>query len=220
MPTKAVVARLVAKDEDAKSQLLGLLRVAADNAFSNEPGLRRYAITEEAPSPLPQPPNERAIWVVEEYTDELAYEKHLQQPPIRDLGAWLAGGLGEEPKIWTLDVQEDSNFTKPEVTKHENPTIVFTELAYKPGTQQSTLPYWKKVADVSKDESGTFIWGVALNREDTDSLAIIHVYESTDYLVRVHATSKEMQETQDFTADLKIRLSPYFLKLVAGYLWK
>ncbi|KAH8802945.1 hypothetical protein F5884DRAFT_756251 [Xylogone sp. PMI_703] len=240
MVAKAVVARFVAKDKGTREQLLELLRAAADNAFKNEPGLRRYAITTEAQSPISQgPPDELVVWMVEEcvplqrkmpnlsqadrlprYADGDTYENHMQQAPIQQLGAWLAGGLDEAPKIWTLDVLEDSSFTKPEVTKHANPTVVFTELGYKPGTLRLTLPYWKAVADISKTESGTFVWGAALDPEDADKLAIIHVYENQEYLVKVHATSKEMQEVQNFTADLRTQLTPYFLKLVGGYLWK
>jgi hypothetical protein len=62
------------------------------------------------------------------YSDEPAYENHLRQTPIRELSAWLSVGLGEAPKIWTLEVQEDCNFTKPEVIGYEDPTIVFTDL--------------------------------------------------------------------------------------------
>jgi hypothetical protein len=129
-------------------------------------------------------------------------------------------GLGEAPKIWTLEVQEDYSFTKPEVIGYEDPTIVFTDLGYKQGTLQSTLPYWKRVADVSKAESGTFVWGVALNRAESDKLAVMHVYESLEYLINVHAVSKEMQDIQGFTADLRTELAPHFLKFVGGYLWK
>ncbi len=214
--------------------------MAADNAFQNEPGLRRYAITIESQSLASKaPPDERVVWMVEEgvllqkesavdrkltdyerYADGAAYENHMQQTSVQELGAWAAEGLAEAPKIWTLDVQETSSFTKSEVTKSADPTVVFTELGYKPGTLQSTLPYWKRVAEVSKAESGTLIWGVALDPADPDKLAIIHVYESQEYLMEVHATSKEIQETQDFTADLKTQFAPYFLKLVGGYLWK
>lgn len=156
----------------------------------------------------------------ERYADEAAFENHMQQTSVQELGAWAAKGLAEPPKIWTLNLQEDSSFTKPEVTQCADPTVVFTELGYKPGTLQSTLPYWKKVAEVSKAESGTLAWGLALDPEDSDKLAIIHVYESQDYLMKVHATSKEIQEAQDFTLDLKTQFAPYFLKLVGGYLWK
>ncbi|KAJ6185909.1 hypothetical protein N7519_007210 [Penicillium mononematosum] len=217
---KAVVARLAPKDKAAQEKLLKLLRTAADHAHKNEPGLRRYAFTIEAQTPLSQTPNERAVWVIEEYADEPAYEEHFRQIPIRELSAWLAVGLGEAPKIWTLEVQEDSSFTKPEVIGYEDPTIVFTDLGYKQGTLQSTLPYWKKVADASKAESGTFVWGVALNRAESDRLAVIHIYESLEYLINVHAASKEMQDIQGFTADLRTVLAPHFLKFVGGYLWK
>jgi quinol monooxygenase YgiN len=154
------------------------------------------------------------------YADDSAYDNHLRQAPIQELRAWLPGGLGEPPQIWELDVQEDSTFTRLEVVGYENPVIVFTELGYKQGALQSTLPYWKEVADVSKAESGTLVWGVSLDREDPDKLAVIHVYESTQYLMHVHAASKEMQAVQEFTANIRTHIAPHFLEFVGGYIWK
>ena len=132
----------------------------------------------------------------------------------------MPGNLGEAPQIWELDIQAVSSFTKLEVVSCRNPVIVFTELNYTQGALQSTLPYWKEVADVSKAESGTLVWGASLDREDPSRLAIIHVYESREYLMHVHAASKEMQAVKEFTANIQTHIAPHFLEFVGGYLWK
>jgi quinol monooxygenase YgiN len=156
------------------------------------------------------------------YADQAAFDFHVQQEIAQALVKWLSfGGLCGAPKIWELEPIDGYSFTRPEVIKHVDPLLVFTELQYKPDTVSTTLPYWKAVFETTKnDELGALFWGLTKDPKEPDKLFVVHAYESQEYLMNVHAPSTAMQATLEHGKDIRIGINFHMLKVHGGFLSK
>jgi quinol monooxygenase YgiN len=160
--------------------------------------------------------------VSKRYTDAAALGHHMEQAHVQDMLKWTSTGiLAGEPEVFMLDKVQGFDFVRPEVKTHSDPLLLVTDIDYKPGTAESTIPYWKAVFETTRDEEqGALLWQLATDPNNPDRLLVVHAYESRDYLMSVHATGKALKECQAHGKDIQTGIKPYFLKVVGGYLTK
>ncbi|SPO06593.1 uncharacterized protein DNG_09283 [Cephalotrichum gorgonifer] len=156
------------------------------------------------------------------YADQAALTHHMGQPYVQKLLEWTQSGtLANAPEVSALDQLEGFEFARSEVSTHPDPLLVFTELEYKPGGAETILPYWRAVFEKTQnDEPGALLWQLAKNTNNPDKLFVLHVYESRDYLMTVHASSKELKECQSFGENIQTGMKLRFLKIQGGFLYK
>ncbi|RFU28494.1 hypothetical protein B7463_g7829, partial [Scytalidium lignicola] len=182
MGDRVIVVQLSPTDKETRDMLLKYLQETADHAVKNEPGTLKYSLATSRDE------SDLSLYVIEEYADQTAFDFHMQQDGVQAMGKWMsAGGLDSAPTIWELEHIDGFNFTRPEVTRHADPFVIFTEIDYKPDTGSSTLPYWKAVVEAGEnDELGTLVYGICRDPKNADKLFVVHAYESRDYLMDVH----------------------------------
>ena len=119
---------------------------------------------------------------------------------------------------YVRDIHEYA-FTKPTVGSLKDPYISFARIEYQPGKRQDALPFWKKVFDETMDESGTFVFGLAVDEEkDHDVLYTLQTYESENYLREVHLKQNKAVQGSKATLEWSVGVKHNVLKLVGGYL--
>ena len=127
--------------------------------------------------------------------------------------------LQEAPKVHNL--HPAASFTRPEVSRQENPYIVFATLDYKPGTRSQGVAGFSKVCkQTEKNEPGTLSYSILEDSENENLVKTLEVYESEKYLWDPHAKSKAVSENKEKDGSLRNSMSFVFLKKVEGYLWK
>ncbi len=110
------------------------------------------------------------------------------------------------------------SFTKPQVATAKNPFVVFANIDYKPGTAETSLQYWEKVATTSEnEETGTLSYALCKENSNLDRLHTVEVYESEQYLWEVHAKSEAIATSVQNTKDIRAGLNRAFLKVVGGF---
>ena len=156
------------------------------------------------------------------YKDQAALGFHTELDHIKNLGEWLqSGSLAKNPEIHFLEVVEGLDLARPGLATHKDPVLLVTELEYRPGTAETILPHWKSVYEKTRDdESGALLWQLLKDPKDPNKLYVVHAYESRDYLINVHAASKELKEMQAFSKGIQTRVAPIFLRKESGFLYK
>jgi quinol monooxygenase YgiN len=147
----------------------------------------------------------------------------MAHPLVQEMIKWMSSGkiLAGTPELYLLEYLNDLTFTKPDVTVLDDPYICFAHIVYRPNKRQEAIPYWEKVVAETKNESGTLVYGLVVDKEKPEELFTIETYESKEYLWDVHvarnsAIQKSIQETKSMRTSLEHNL----LKKVGGYLAK
>ncbi|KAL7943904.1 hypothetical protein V8C42DRAFT_346282 [Trichoderma barbatum] len=206
------------KDKESRNTLLKYLHATADNALTKELGVLKYII-----STTKDESKDSAVYCIEEYADEAAFQFHNQQDTVQEMIKWLgSGGLSSAPIIHQLEPLEGCNsFTRSEVINYSDLLVVFSEVEYKPDTASTTYSYWQDIVSTSRAERpGTFVYGVWKDIKQPNKLFIFHAYESVDYLMNVHVPSKAIQAMLENEKDIRICLRPWMLQKKGGFLYK
>ena len=110
-------------------------------------------------------------------------------------------------------------FTKPSVSTLEDPYISFARIEYKPGKREDALPFWKKVFDETMGESGTYVFGLAIDEQkDHDILYTLQTYENENYLREVHLKQNKAVQGSKATLEWSVGVKHNVLRLVGGHL--
>lgn len=143
----------------------------------------------------------------------------MASPAVAGMGALFSSDpslLQGAPTVHQL--QSDAAFTRPTISDHASPYIVFATLNYKPGTRDTAIEGFAQVCRVSeKPEPGTLSYNILSNKSELDIIRTVEVYESESYLWDVHAKSDAVQGNGAATKDMRTNLELVFLKMVAGY---
>ena len=156
------------------------------------------------------------------YADQATLDAHMAAPLVKDLVEYMTtqAPLEAAPTIRTLSWIDGMTFTKPEADEQDHRHIVFAAVDFVPGKRDEALDYWKGIVDSSKNESGTFSYGLLKQEGEPDSLFSLEVYESEKFLQDVHASAAAMQETIAKTTDSRKEMKLAHVKLHAGYVHK
>jgi quinol monooxygenase YgiN len=143
----------------------------------------------------------------------------MASPAVASIGAVFASNptlLKGGPVVHNL--RPAAAFTRPTISEHTNPYIVFATLSYKPGTRDTGLEGFARVCKATEAESGTLSYNILADNEDAEKIRTIEAYESESYLWDLHAKSEAVQGNAAATKDLRTNLEFAFLKMVAGFL--
>ena len=158
------------------------------------------------------------------YANKAAFDTHMAHPLVQDMIKWMGSGniLAGAPELYMLEyLNDDLSFAKPEVASIADPYICFARIVYHPDKRQEAIPYWQNVFTETKKESGTFVYGIIVDKEKPDTLHTIEAYESKEYLWDVHVKQNNaIQESIKNTSALRVSLEHNLLKQVGGYLTK
>ena len=190
----------------------------SDYSRQSEPETTKYAVCIARDDA-----DDKTCWVIEEYANRAAFDSHMAHPLVQDMIKWMSSGniLAGAPELYMLEYVDDLAFTKPEVAKVNDPYICFARIVYHPSKREEAVPYWKNVFAETKGESGTFVYGILLDKEKPDTLHTIEAYESKEFLWDVHVKQNNaIQESIKNTSSLRVSLEHNLLKQVGGYLSK
>lgn len=110
-------------------------------------------------------------------------------------------------------------FTRPAVKSLNDPYITFVSIEYNPGKRDQALASWKKVCDEAMDESGTFVYALAIDEaKNDDVLYTLQAYESEQYLTEVHLKQNKAVKDSEATLDSSVNVKHNVLKLTGGHL--
>jgi quinol monooxygenase YgiN len=123
------------------------------------------------------------------------------------------------PKVHNL--HPAASFTRPEISGHENPYIVFATLDYKSGTRSQGVAGFSQVCEeTEKNEKETLSYSILEDKENDNLVKTLEVYESEKYLWDPHAKSQAVSQNKEMNGGIRNSTSFVFLKRVAGFLWK
>jgi quinol monooxygenase YgiN len=145
----------------------------------------------------------------------------MAHPLVQDMIKWMGSGniLEGQPIIHMLDYVNGLAFSKAEVEKASDPYVVFATIEWHPRKRDESIPYWTKVFEASRSETGTFAYGILVNKDKPERLHTLEAYESKGYLWDVHVKQNAaVQETIQNTKDWRISLEHNFLRIVGGFL--
>ncbi|KIW02231.1 uncharacterized protein PV09_06384 [Verruconis gallopava] len=211
-----VIGKLSTTSKAIRDEYVQHLIALSDYALKSEPEVSQYAIfvpRDEA--------DDKTCWVLEEYATKAAFDTHMASPPVQDMIKWIGSGniLATEPLIRQLDYVDGMFFSKPEISKVNEPYVVFATIEWHPGKRDASIPYWNRVFQETKSESGTFSYGVMAAKDRPDTLHTFEVYESKEYLWDVHVKENSgVQATIRDTKDWRISLEHNLLQKVGGFL--
>jgi hypothetical protein len=123
------------------------------------------------------------------------------------------------PTIHTLLVT--STFTRPSISSHADPYIVFGTITYKPNTRDAAIEGFGTVSkEAEKTEPGTLMHNVGRNKDEENKINTLEAYESEKYLWDSHAVSVAVKANIESMKDARTDLELVLLKLVGGYFYK
>lgn len=148
-------------------------------------------------------------------------DAHVASPPVAAMIQLTTSNptlLQGPPTIHKL--HRAATFTRPSVTSHTDPYIVFGTLTYKSGTRDTAVDGFATVCKRTEEtEQGTLSYTI-FKDEDDDKLRTVEAYESEAYLWDPHAKSEAVKENMERTGDTRTNRELVFLKLVSGYFYK
>jgi len=130
--------------------------------------------------------------------------------------------FGAETDVYVLPC--GPTFTRPSVTKYDDPYVIFASFDYQQGTLDQVVTGkggWSDlVASLEREQQGTLSYTV-LADEKANMLRTVEIYESKEYLENEHLKSEAVKANQQQngamrTGDNKV----WRLKRVTGYLFK
>ncbi|KAH7119865.1 hypothetical protein B0J11DRAFT_71625 [Dendryphion nanum] len=217
MSSLVVIAQIPTAGGEAKKTVFNLLSKISEAVKANEPDAYRYAITE------PRQGDDKAIWMVEEFKDQAAYDSHLASEPIVNLYKFI----GENPALISgtpniIIAEASSAFTRPEVTNSTDPFIVFAAINYKEGKRAEALEGWKTVtSETKKNEPETLSYYILKDRANELTVNTLEIYASEDYFRKVHMPSEAVKANKEKYGDeFRTGLSFQQLKFIGGFLHK
>ncbi|KAK3065121.1 hypothetical protein LTS18_009705 [Coniosporium uncinatum] len=188
------------------------------NAHANEPGVTKYLIT----IPQTDANDSTSVYMIEAYASQSALDSHIATPQVQALLTLFKTEpslLAEPPKVYPL--KPFTSFTRPEIDAHSDPYIVFGILTYKAGSTGKAAEGWKRVCVATEaNEKGTLSYNVAENTEEERVLSTLEIYESKEYLWKVHAKSEAVSTNKKMNIGIREGLDLAFLRKVEGYLFK
>lgn len=156
------------------------------------------------------------------YTDEDALNTHQKSPlhhSIVDLFSTQPPLLDGTPVL--MQAATLHSLTRPEISKANDPYIVFGTVDFVEGGLDESLPYWKDVFETTKeDEEGTLSYSLCRDVKDPKKLRTVEAFSSKEYLWDMHAKSKAVADNVKHTKHLRTGLKHVFLQMVGGYFYK
>ncbi|KAM0420979.1 hypothetical protein ACHAPT_011222 [Fusarium lateritium] len=214
MPSSVIISRFVAVSKEARQTVVNGLSKVAQSA-QQLPGVVRYAITiprDEA--------DEKSISVIEEYSDQAAFNSHLGSKATTDLIALLSAGalLESPPTVSTF--QTTSSYARSEVLNANDPYILIATFDYKEGLRAGALDGWQSVTSACQQrQPGTYVYVVSKDPKNADRVATVAVYESEKYFWDVHATDQAIVDNKvKYGPEIRTKTDLEYFKLVAGFL--
>ncbi|KAJ4245271.1 hypothetical protein NW762_014141 [Fusarium torreyae] len=213
MSPTIVISRFVATHKDARAVIVnGLSRVAESARL--QPGVTKYAIT------IPRDESDhKSCYVVEEYTDQTAYNSNLGSKAVADLNSLLsAGALLEIPTAVSV-FKATSYFTRPETSTVIDPFILIATFDYKENTRAGALDGWQDLTSaIHPTDPGTFVYTVAKDPQNPDRVGSVAVYESENYFWDVHVPNPAIGANKAKYGDIRTKTDLAYFRMVGGYL--
>ncbi|KAF2022344.1 hypothetical protein BU24DRAFT_417993 [Aaosphaeria arxii CBS 175.79] len=218
MPGIVVIAQLTTAGGEARQSVIDALSKVSAFSRDHEPGVVRYAIAVPRDAT-----DEAAVWVVEEYTSQAAFDQHMGSKPVTDLIAYFTANpalfAGETKVAMT---EPSSTFTRPEISNTEDPHFVYAAIDYKEGERDEALEGWKTVtSETQKNEPETLSYSILKDKGNSVTINTLEVYASEAYFKQVHVPSNAVKENrQKYGDEIRTSMKWAILKKVAGYLYK
>lgn len=129
--------------------------------------------------------------------------------------------LGGTPERFALEYIDDAVITRPDVAEQKDPHISFARMIFPTGAAlDAAIPAWKSVFEETKGESGSFVYGLALDKDKRDTLYTMQMYESEGYLRNVHLKENKAVEGTKATLTSNTSVEHNVLKFMGGYFTK
>jgi quinol monooxygenase YgiN len=94
-------------------------------------------------------------------------------------------------------------------------------LDYKPGTaEQGILGFTNVCDETERNEPGTLSYNILRDKDNTNQVKTLEVYESEKYLWDPHAKSAAVTQNKEANKDIRTNLHLVFLKRVTGYFYR
>ncbi|KAJ4052067.1 hypothetical protein NW756_001502 [Fusarium oxysporum] len=213
MSPTIVVSRYVAINKDARRVAVNGLSTVAKSA-QQQPGVTKYAIT------IPRDESDdKSCYVIEEYTDQAAYNSHLGSKAVADMTSLLsAGALLEIPVIVSV-FKATSSFTRPETSQIIDPFILIATFDYREDTRDGALEGWQDLTSaIFPTDPGTFVYTVAKDAVNADRVGSVAVYESEKYFWDTHVPNPAIGANKAKYGDIRTKTDLAYFNIVGGYL--
>ncbi|KAM0313372.1 hypothetical protein ACHAPQ_012052 [Fusarium lateritium] len=213
MSQTIVVSHFVAIHKDARQVIVNGLSKVAQSA-QQQPGVTKYAIV------IPRDESDaKSCYVIEEYTDQAAYNSHLGSKTVADLNCLLsAGALLEIPTAVSVS-KATSSFTRPETSNFIDPFILIATFDYKENTRAGALDGWQDLTSaIHPTDPGTFVYTVAKDPQNPDRVGSVAVYESEMYFWDVHVPNPAIGANKAKYGDIRTKTDLAYFRMVGGYL--
>ena len=214
--TIVTTARVPCASKDSRQKALVAFRKIVEYSQANEPGVLRYIVT------LPvDDPNEKDIYMVEEYADQAALDAHLNAPPVVDLIALFGqpGVLAGVPDVYNLTPSID--FARPELRSlslEKKPAMVMASFGFKASTLSHAVEGWRELIAYS-EQNEPQTWGyTVMGDNQSNTLRTVEAYESWEFVKGVHLKSPAIKvNTEHNGNDRTGEMSVVELKAVDGF---
>jgi len=215
-----VVVKLPTTDAHLRNELFERLLDISEHARDNEPGTLKYAIL------IPREDDGKTAWVIEEYTDQKAYDTHMASQEVTDINQWFNTvpifNQSNLPVLRNLSHLPDAELTRLDIFHHKDPHILYTEVPKSEKSSPSPLAAdthrAKHATDAVKEhEPGTLIHAIFKDLEEDGWYGALEAYESEKYHLDVHENGEAASKMR---VDMGTTAVRHKLKLVGGYLYK
>ena len=157
------------------------------------------------------------------FKDQAAYDSHQASEPVQNLFKYF----GENPSLISGEphlsfAEASSTFTRPKITEHSDPFIVWAAINYKEGKRVEALEGWKTVtSETEKNEPETLSYSILADKGNELTINTVEIYASEDYFRKVHVPSNAVKVNKEKYGDeIRTGISWQQLKLVGGFLHK
>lgn len=133
------------------------------------------------------------------YASPAANDAHIATPPVQDLIKLFTTGdvLAGAPEVHISPIIANKTPSSPIPTIASSPAIVIAHFGYKPNKLSHALEGWKSVVEyVTKNEYWTRGYTVGEDK-DGESVRTVEVYESWDFLDKVHGKGEAVAKNQE-----------------------
>lgn len=219
MPPLLVLVKLTTTSTAIRDEYIQRLLAVSKIVATSEPDTTKYAVC----LPRKGDAEQKICWVIEEYASQAALDAHMAAEPVVEMIKWMQGGdiLAGPAEFSILSYLDGTVFTKPEITTLEDPFISFAKIVYSPSQRAQAIPYWKNTFAETQAESGTYLYGLVVDKEEEDVLYTIQTYESEAYLRNVHLKeNKAVGESLKVLKSMSKSVEHNELRIVGGFLYK
>jgi len=217
MASILVIGILTLSSPSARDRVIAEINIVSEYSRQNEPGVKKHSTTVPRDDPA-----STTLYVIEEYENQAAFDAHLVSPPVKHLLGWFESNpnIFAKPTV-VLTLEPGCGLARPSIAEKTDPFITLVTTQFD-DTNNAALSFlrWKELrGSVQRDEPGTLMYYVCVDKSNKSKVYALEAYESESCWAIDHgkginvATNKSIDMAEGRTGREALAL-----RKVGGYL--